>query len=287
MVASGTLAAQKIQVDSPSLEIYFSRLYKPNKKSKVGNFPNQLLQKLPFAINVPVLHINSGHFEYTEMNEVTKQEGIILFERMTGDIKNITNIDSIISTRKYCNVSLAGLYNNSAPVSATIGLRLSDSTGHFTVDGYAKNVRAQDVNRQAKALALAEVTSLQMQRIDMHIEGDERHAKGKFTMKYTDLKMSLLKMEDGKLADQKKTLSFLANNLLLYPSNPMPNGDIRTAECYLGRDPLRGFFALIWKDIFLGVKQTTIRTNPANAIKSLQNSKTPFIKRLFAKRKKK
>jgi len=121
----------------------------------------------------------------------------------------------------------------------------------------------------------------------MHIEGDERHAKGKFTMKYTDLKMSLLKMEDGKLADQKKTLSFLANNLLLYPSNPMPNGDIRTAECYLGRDPLRGFFALIWKDIFLGVKQTTIRTNPANAIKSLQNSKTPFIKRLFAKRKKK
>lgn len=280
-----TFIVERLVAEKPSLEIYFSRLYAPSRKSKVGNYPNQLLQKLPFPLYVSKLALDEGHFKYTEMNRETHMEGIIRMEHVHGTIENITNIDTVIRRNKNCTVKLSGKYNNRCDLQSTITLRLSDSTGHFTVDGVARNVSATDVSQPARTLALAEVNSLKVSRMDMHIDGDERQAKGHYTMLYNDLKINFLTIQDGILADKSRSLSFIANKLVLYSDNPMKGDDVRTAESDLVRDPYRGFFSLIWKSIYEGARKTVIRTNPANAIEGVKKSKIPLLKRIFKKKK--
>src|ERR1035437_2347505 len=128
--------------------------------------------------------------------------------------------------------------------------------------------------------------------MDMHVEGDESYGKGDFTMLYHDLKISLFKFKSDERKTKKGPMSFIANVLLLYPSNPMPNKDVRKASTSFARDPNKGFIRLIWENIYRGAKKTAVRderiidvTDGKETGKDVKPRKEGFLKRLFGKKK--
>lgn len=293
LLNKGTLHADTMQIADPSLEIYFSRLYAPNTKSKVGNYPHQLLTKIGLPLDIQTMQLTNGHFKYTEMSATTHKEGVIRFEQVSGTMNNITNIDTLIAKNEKCYIKLKGKYMDHGDIAATFMLLLSDKKGYFTVDGTAINVDAADVNQPAKALALTEVTSFHLNKLDMHVEGNEDYGKGKFTMLYDDLNITFLKMNEDNKTDKKGkgALSFLANTLALYSSNPMPGKEVRQITTSIKRDPYKGFFSLIWKNVFMGAKNTALRSpelveNVKGAVKAeTPEKKKTFLRKIFGKKK--
>lgn len=289
----GTLTADTMNIADPSLEIYFSRLYAPNTKSKVGNYPHQLLSKIGLHLDIRTMRLTNGHFKYTEMSAVTHKEGSIRFEQVNGTMNNVTNIDTLIAKNDKCYIKLKGKYMDRGDIAATFMLLLSDKKGYFTVDGTATNIDAADVNQPAKALALTEVSSFHLNKLDMHVEGNEDYGKGNFTMLYDDLNITFLKINEDNQTDKKGkgALSFLANTLALYPSNPMQGKEVRQITTYIKRDPLKGFFSLIWKNVFMGAKNTALRSpelveNVKGAVKAeTPEKKKGFLKKIFGKKK--
>lgn len=283
------LVASDIEISDPSLDIFFSRMYAPNNKSKVGNYPHQMLRKMPFDINIASVKLKNGNFKYTEVNSKTQRAGSLLFNNISGNLKNVTNMDTIIALNSHCIIALQGNFMRSSPMKATFDLYLADEKGYFTVDGYLKNLEGSQISETAKALASAEIKSMHLDNLDLHVAGNENHAQGKFTLLYRDLNVVLNKVEDDKGMHQQKFLSFIANNLILYPSNPMPGKEVRTVTTELERDPYKSFFSLIWKNIYMGAQKTALRNEKLAELgkKDKDGKKPSVIKTLFGKTEKK
>ncbi len=177
-------------------------------------------------------------------------------------------------------------------MSATFDLSLADPKGHFTVDGFVNNLDGNDVSKQAAVFTLAEVTSFHLSHMDMHIEGDESHSTGNFTMRYEDLKISLFKFNSDERKKPHGPFAFLADALIVYPGNPMPGKDIRKASTSFVRDTTKGFIGVLWQNMYSGAQKTAVRTKAvldlagAEASKEDKPKKVGFLKRLFSKRNK-
>jgi hypothetical protein len=257
LMSKTTLLAESGTLSQASIHIFMSRIPPPNPQSKNGKFPHQLLLKLKLPVEVPVLQVEDGKFAYTEQNHKTREEGTVSMHTINGSIRNITNIPGSIKANPVCKLALNAVFKGS-PINATFQFMLQSKNGSFIVDGEQQAMDGTRMNDITRPLALAEMSSLKINRITFHIDGNEKGAKGKLTMLYEDLKVNLLEVEKDGL-DKKDVTSFLTNNLLTFPHNPMPGKDVRIAYPEVDRDSKKSFFNLIWKTLFTGMLQTASR----------------------------
>jgi hypothetical protein len=286
-------AASKITADNPYIDIHYVREHAPSDKNKVGTYPHQLIHEF-IKTSIRVLQVNNGTLKYSEPDKTGKMV-TFPFNGISGTIENITNIDSLIAENKNCVVKLEGKFMNKSKVATTFFLSLADPKGHFTLDGYVNNLKGEDISPQAAAFTFAKVTSFDLSHMEGHLEGDESYGKGEFAMRYDNLKLSLFKFDTDERKSKKGPFSFLADALILYPSNPMPGEPIRRAATSMARDPHKGFIANIWQNIYLGAQKTAVRSDKILALSGqLTDDKSPevkeqpkkkgFLKRLFGKK---
>lgn len=282
------LYSDTMNIYNPELGLYYSRKYPAPKTTKVGNYPHQLLRSMGLKLNIKTLNIENGDFKYTEENEITNKEATISFSHVKGVLKNVTNIDTLINKNDKCTVNMHCHYMQDGDITANFQLLLSDPKGAFVIDGVARNIQARDIDQTTKTLALTEVRSFNMSQLDMHIEGDQTYGKGLITMRYTGLELAFLKLNSETNKPDERglgMLAFLANKLVLFPSNPMPGKEVRSVSTYVKRDAYKGFFNLIWKNIFQGAKNTAMRgPDLVDNIKEKQNpEKKGLLRKLFSK----
>lgn len=295
LMNKGQLVCEEITIKNPSVTDYFSRLVAPNTKSKYGQYPHQILQKLELPLNIRKIALQNAKGSYTEVSEATKKAGTLLFTNVNGSITNVTNIHEAIARDNNCIVALRGKFMRQSDIAATFNFTLGSADGAFSVSSYLKNVNAEQVNNTAQALALAEIRSVNISKMEVNIQGNERYAKSQFVMQYKDLKLTLQKLNDDSTKTKRRGfLSFLANNILLYPDNPIPGEELRTANTYIVRDQYKSFFNLIWKNIFEGTIQTVARNRDLiNAFRKDNNAtatkdeKRGLFDRIFDKKNKK
>jgi hypothetical protein len=283
LIDDKNLFTKAVVLDTPRIDIFFSRYYKPSNKSKMGRFPTQLLQRLKLKLNLPEVYVANGHLKYAEVNEKTGKTGIVTFDDVRGVLSNVTNVDSLVSRNKYSIVKLRGNLLNGSDVSAEFNFLLPDTNGYFTLDGNVRDLNANQISDQSKALALAAIRSFHMSNMDMHIEGDQTFARGRFTMLYDSLSIMLEKVDSNMRMKKKGLLSLVANTLVLYPSNPMPGADPRTVETYIERDKLKSFFNLIWKNIYQAAQKSTLRNQQILDLVKSQPDKNGKKKGIFKK----
>ncbi|OJW82504.1 MAG: hypothetical protein BGO69_17820 [Bacteroidetes bacterium 46-16] len=284
------LAATSVQLNDPVLEDYFTRLAPPNTQSKLGKYPNQLLENMKLKVDIRRIGIKNGHVQYTEVNEKTKLAGVLHFDGINGSVSNATNLPERITKNERCIIKLNGQFMKSSPISAIFNFSLTDPDGAFTVDGQLKDLDAAQINPVAKALAVTEIKSVHISKLDLHVSGNESHGNGTVTMLYHKLKVAPQNVDDPKKLSDKPLLSFLTNNLVIYTDNPMEGEPVRTESDYVPRDIHKSFFNLVWKCIFNPVQKTAVRSdNIEQTLEDKQNKKNAtkgFFRRLFGGKKK-
>ncbi len=289
LVNDGELMVPKIHAEQPNIDIHYIRENAP-KNGRTGSFPNQLLLQVGLKTNIEQVNIQKGHFKYTEVTP-KGDEGVIEFTNIHGQFSNITNIPAIIAKDKSCIIKLQGKFMNKSDLSATFDFSLANNKGCYKVDGFLTNLDGEEVTPQAQVFTIVKVTSFHLNRMDMHIEGDEAYGKGDFTVLYQDLKISLLKF-DTKLREGKHGLfAFLGSAVILYPSNPMPGKDVRKVSTSFTRDTTKGYISTIWQHMFRAAKKTAVReqgivtfTDGPETEKG-EKPKKGFLKRVFGKKK--
>jgi hypothetical protein len=119
-------------------------------------------------------------------------------------------------------------------------------------------------NPLSKPMALVEINSGTIRRLDFNLIGDDYKAKGIVRLLYDDLKVKILKKEEEEAAAEeeeeatykpKKMMSLLANMKIL-DANPAKNKPVRIVSVNYQRNVYKSMFNLIWKSIFDGVQQT-------------------------------
>ncbi|MCW3121951.1 MAG: hypothetical protein JWQ38_1443 [Flavipsychrobacter sp.] len=279
----------EVDATAPQVAVkYFDK--NATKGNRMGRYPHQLLLQVGLETNLEKVNISKGHIKYTEVTK-KDEEAVIEFTNIHGSLSNVTNMKDVITRNKNCLIKLDGKFMNKSEVTSTFNFILSDTTGRFTMDGTVSNLDGDDVIKQAQALTFVSVTSFHLDKMDIHITGDEGYAKGDYTVLYKDLKISLFKFKSKYRKGKKGPFSFLGSTLILYPSNPMKDKDPRTVSTSFARDPEKGFIAILWKNIYRAAKKTAVRnekilelTDDKESVKGEDPKKKGLFRRLFRKK---
>ena len=87
------MVADRIETKNGKLSIYLDRSLPAH--SKVGNFPNQLLMKIPIHMRVQSLRMSGLDFTYGEHNPVSKETGKIYIDNIKLSVHDVSNIKQV------------------------------------------------------------------------------------------------------------------------------------------------------------------------------------------------
>jgi hypothetical protein len=249
------LTASNLVVENTVAKIYHD-LHKPlPQKSKVGNYPSQLLQKIDLPINISTASLKKAYIEYKENETVSDSVGVVSFTNSNLNITNITNVSAAIQKNNLLNISFESDILNAIPISGNFKFLLSSNHGDFFTNGHTGAFDASILNKVSIPMALININSGKINSIDFNFKGNDTTASGNFVMKYEDLKVDVLKRDKNTKEMKKRGFASLAANLTVKNSNPASSG-LRKATPQFERNIYKSFFNLVWKTIFTGMNQT-------------------------------
>jgi hypothetical protein len=245
-------SSRHAEFENGEMEVYANKYIPASSKSKVGNYPHQLLMKLKFPVNIDSVAIKNFNFTYTELNPKSGETGSLVFGDIDGLITNVTNVKENIAANKILKITAKSKLMSNASFNAAFTFDLTKTkSGDFSVDATLGAMNGTILNPVSKPLGLFEINSLAIKSLKLHVNGNNYHGNGTVFFLYDDLKITVLKKEESGKFKQKGFISFFANNFVLNKSNSS-----KQTKGAFNRDPQRSFFSLIWKTILNGITST-------------------------------
>jgi len=254
----GNLYARILKMGPAKAGIFVNReLPPPPNFDKAHNFPHIALKRLPIQTIIDTVKLTNIDVAYTEYNPITQKRGTIYFQNLSGNILNLTNDSLQLAKNNHAVANLTALVMKTSRIRVAINFNLTDKNASFTYKGNVAAMNMMVLNPMAKNMGLVEIESGQMQGTDFDIQANVNGASGIVHFYYKDLKIKLLKEgENGGIGKKKGFLSFLANSLLIENANPSKGEAPRTARITFERTPAASFFNLLWKGVFVGMRET-------------------------------
>jgi len=249
--------ADSLVVQQASVKIFRDRSYPGDGKSKIGQFPQQLLMKMPVFIALKKLLVNNAFIEYKEKNPASDYSGRVQFVNARAVISNITNLPSLIKRNNQCVINFNAGFLDLAKMHARLGLQLNDPKGRFTFSGgLDEGFDAPRLNKLIEPMGLAKIEKGRVNGLDFSFSAYDYGSNGRVTLLYDDLKLTLLKKDSAENKLQKKKLASFVANILIKNSNPTRNKAPRVESVQYTRLKDKSFFNLMWKSVFTGLKQS-------------------------------
>jgi hypothetical protein len=253
----GVLHAGALKIKDVNAKVFLNREMPPANVNKGNNFPHMALKRLPVQTTIDTLELKRVNIAYTEYNPITQQRGTVHIDQLNGRIRNVTNDSLSLIKSHHAIANLNAFMVRAAKLDIRIDFDLLSKNGAFTFKGTIGKMDMTKLNPLAKTLGLVEVETGQVQHIDFDVAANEQGSSGTLHMYYSNLKIKLLKEDDnGGPAKKKGLLSFLANALLVKDANPSKGESLRAGKISFQRPPGASFFNLLWKSVFVGVRET-------------------------------
>jgi len=250
------LHAKSLKIGPANVDVFMSRESPPQPGFDKGqNYPHMALKRLNMPVLIDTVKLKNIDVKYAEFNPASKKTGSVNFKALNGNIFNVTNDSLQLSKNNHTLADLTTLLMGTGKLNVNIDFNLTDNNGAFTYSGSLGKFDMKNLNPLSKALGLVEIESGNIQHIDFKANGNLRSATGKMNMLYTNLKVKLLSDNiDGEGTKEKGLLSFLANTILVKDENPIKGEAPRTASMTNTRINSASFFNLMWKTVFVGIK---------------------------------
>ncbi|MBK0381987.1 hypothetical protein I5M32_03365 [Pedobacter sp. SD-b] len=251
-----TVKSNNVSLVGGDLKVFLNRSKPPKTIDKGKNFPHLALRRIPWDIIADTVTIKNTNIAYTEYNPKSDENGTVFFSNLRGRIFNVTNDSASIKKNAmadaYVQTNLMGKGN----MNVHIGFNLTDPNGAFTYSGSMGPMDMSALNDLFKSLALVKTSSGKINSLVFDMKGDRNGGGGSMTLKYQDLKISLMKKDDKENFKKLGLISFFANALLVNNGNPNGTDPLIVAHPYYKRPNASSFFNLMWKSVFEGLKES-------------------------------
>ncbi len=249
------IIASDLVINKVDAKIYRD-LQKPlSGKSKVGNYPSQMLEKIDVPINIGKAILRNAYVEYREKEALSDSIGTVKFTESTININNITNVPEEIKKNNQLKIAFEARALGTIPIKGSFTFTLHSQEGKFKADGHIPSFDAHLLNKISVPMALMRINTGTIDALDFNFTGNNVEAGGKMVMKYSDLKVDVLKHDKQTNKIKKKGLISLLANIIVKNDNPR-NGNLREVNPHFDRDVQKSFFNLVWKTMFTGMKKT-------------------------------
>ncbi len=252
----GNIIADRIVLPSPSIKIYRDLIIPRDKKSRVGAYPHQLMQKIPTVFRVKKIQVTNGFIEYKEKHQTSRLAGKITYHNVNASISNFTNDKKTIAANNIMTVDMNTRFLNNAPLKITGHFYLLHPSGRFDLNGTFGAMDATHLNPVIEKTGMTHIKTGKINSAEFQIQGNDNVTDGHVKMLYEDLKVNALEKDKGSAVLDKKTLTSFIANMAIKNDNPTRNQDARVIQVHLERNPNVSFFNFAWKTLFQGVMKT-------------------------------
>ena len=254
----GALHADALSIGPAKVNIFVNReLPAPPGLDKARNFPHVALRRLPIPALIDTLKLRDLDVAYTEYNPMSLKRGTIYFQNFGGNVYNITNDSLQLLKNNHAIAKLHAMVMKTSRIDITMDLNLTAKDAAFSYKGSVAPMNMMVLNTVAKNMGLVQIESGKMQKTTFDIKANKNGSSGRVGFYYSDLKVTLLK--DGELGEPTKMkglLSFIANTILIKDDNPTKGEPARIADVTFQRTPAASFFNMLWKGVFIGMRET-------------------------------
>jgi len=255
------LKAETMSIGKSTFKIYRDLARPRDKKSRVGYYPQQVLDDVPMAFNIKRINVRNSFVEYKERNHITRQSGLVQFYNVNGTITNFTNDRH--APNKVMKAVINSRFLNKTPLKSNWTFYLFNPKGRFDVSGSMGAIDGKDVNALAEPMGPASIKEGRFNGLTFDLHGNDFSMNGTVKLLYDDLKVAILEKDKGATETDKKFLTSLLANFVIKNSNPKGDDEVRIKQVYLARNTNRSLFYLCWKTIFKGIKETVGVKQPA------------------------
>lgn len=250
------IAADSLLVGRSSFKIYCDVSYPSDTKSQTGNYPQELLLKLPFTVNIHRTIFKHTFIEYKEKNAKSDSAGKLQFFDGTATVDNLTNDRKAIAVNKKCTLLFRSKFLNHAPVNIRLLLFLGDPGGRFFAEGRLGPIDAPLINPLTEPMGLVRVGKGFIDSLYFTLSGNNTTSDGRLTLLYKGVNIFFLRKDSHQPKFHRKILPSVMTNIVMKHSNPWIFGAPKTVDIHQRRKASSSFLSFVWKSIFSGIKRT-------------------------------
>jgi hypothetical protein len=252
----GELHAKSLKIGPAKVAIFLNRELPPPGFDKARNYPHNALKRLPIPTIIDTLILKNIDISYTEFNPKTNERGTLKLDNLSGNVLNLTNDSARLTKHNHAYADLNTAVMGAGKINVKIDFNLTDKAASFNYVGHMGTLNLPVLNPLSKSLGLVSIEKGKVQSIDFNISANERGSSGTVKFIYNDLKINLLEENEEGKKEKKGLLSFLANTILIKNDNPSKGDPVRTSKITFTRVPQASFFNLMWKSVFIGIRET-------------------------------
>lgn len=249
------LHAMEMNISNGFVEVFNNNMLEKRSVERTGKYPQQLLQKAKGQVTIAQLNLNDVDISYSEFDKQSRQKGKITFEKTSGTITNITNVEQVKSKKPYLFANLTSYMMGKGKLDVKFRFDLNAKDGAFSYQGTLDAMDGRELNRITKPLGMVEVKRGKVKRLEFNIKANDQVATGDLKFAFNELSVALLKREKGREQLVKKGfMSFLANAMIINSDNPNAEGVLIAAPIRYERVKTASFFSFVWRTLFQGIK---------------------------------
>lgn len=256
----GKVFLKSLTMSNAQAIIFHNRKMPSDGKNVIQNAPHLALKRLTTPILIDTLKAINFEVHYRELTPMSDRIGDVFFTKMNGVIKNITNDSSALKNNHWITSTFDMKFLDLAKIKVDLNLNLLAKDGEFNYKGSLGGTNGVNYNQILIPLAMVKVGEGYISKVAFDIKANQHGSRGTVQMLYNDLKVEVLVKEDGGKLGKDGLMSFLANKLLITPSNPLPDLPARSSDFTYPHSPKKSFFNLMWKSIFEGIKGIVIES---------------------------
>lgn len=284
------LSVSNMVLDKGSLSVYKNPNRPQVDADRTKTFPGRVLADLKLDLKIDTLLVKHLNIGYTEFSQKSKQSGTINFDETDAQFLNITNNKAALQKNNNCLARVNSNFMGRGELNVLFNFNLTDELAAYSYRGNLGPMDLKVVNPAAMPLGMVKINSGQLKSLDFNFIANNQVAKGKVTVLYNDLKVTILKPDSEYVDLQRMRIASLyANIFILKHNNPDKEGGVpRSFNVSYIRPANSPFFNFTWKALFEGIKpgvgfdkktQETTKEMVAQNIVKKQNRKLKKIQR--------
>jgi len=248
--------ASHMTLSSGSLNLFSNPKFILKTTDRERTYPNFGLKEIRADLNIDTIDVKRINVSYTEYNHKSDQTGTIVFNNSSGSILNVTTNKEALVRNNICTVNVTSYFMNRGKLDVQFTFNLTDENLPFTYKGSIGAMDLTVLNPAIMPLGLIKVNNGELDRFEFDIQADNSVSKGRVTLLYNNLKVTVLKADT--INDKLKHMtiaSLFANVMVLKHDNPDNPGEI-PRSFYVNYERPRDypFFKNIWHTLLTGIK---------------------------------
>ncbi|WP_276348618.1 hypothetical protein [Daejeonella sp. JGW-45] len=244
------LLASRLRLDKANISIFLNRAMPDSLRDRGNNFPQISLQRFKLEGLIDTLFLQDSRVNYSEYNPDSRRKGTVIFSKINGNIRNITNDSASLAKNSRSEADLTALLMDRGRFNVNMKFDLVSPQAAFSFKGNIGQMDADMFNAAIRPLSLIEVKSGSLSKMDFSGEGSIKGVKGLVACYYNNLKIALLeKSENSTWLRRRGIASIFANVLIIESENPSPGKPVRKVNYNYIRPDHSSFFNMIWKGL--------------------------------------